>query len=156
MSNTHMLIQNVIIFKRYVRDVFFKENKLTVVYYGNKTERFELISAPTEEEIILFKKELEDRDFSGSYTSDGTIDRYINTRGNIFIGRIIQSMYAKQENPALIVNYLCGRTLILKLDTPLTQEEMTSLLTNVCLIQAAPCYPSGSQECACLLDVASI
>ena len=58
---THMLIQNVIVYKRYVRDILFHGQTLIVVYAGGRKECFKLLEAPTKEEIAAYEQELEDK-----------------------------------------------------------------------------------------------
>lgn len=61
MADSHMLIQNVILMKRYVRHLLFSGNILTIEYVGGTTSRHTLKSAPTVEEIEAYEAELEDR-----------------------------------------------------------------------------------------------
>lgn len=61
MANTHMRVQNVIVYKRYVRDFLFDKEHFTVVYVGGRKEHFILPVAPTAEEIATYETELEDR-----------------------------------------------------------------------------------------------
>ena len=58
---THMQIKNVIVYKRYVRDLLFNKNKLTVVYVGGRRECFKLLEEPTSSEIAAYEQELEDK-----------------------------------------------------------------------------------------------
>lgn len=62
MANSHMRIQNVILYKRYVRHLLFREDVMTVEYIGGKKESFKLVTAPTPEEVAAYEMELEDRD----------------------------------------------------------------------------------------------
>lgn len=61
MANTHMRVQNVIVYKRYVRDFLFDNTDFTVVYVGGRKEHFKLPLAPTAEEIANYETELEDK-----------------------------------------------------------------------------------------------
>lgn len=61
MANTHMQIQNVILYKRYVRDLLFSGKTLSVFHVGGRKSTFTLHRAPTEEEIKGYETELEDR-----------------------------------------------------------------------------------------------
>ncbi len=61
MAASHMRVQDVIVYKRYVRDFLFDDDKLTVVYIGGRKEHFKLHTAPTADEIASYEAELEDR-----------------------------------------------------------------------------------------------
>lgn len=61
MAASHMRIQNVILFKRYVRALVFKGTRLTVTYTGGQTAVFTLLTEPTELEVSGYLAELEDR-----------------------------------------------------------------------------------------------
>lgn len=61
MAATHMRIQNVIIYKRYVRDLLFTEDQLKVVFIGGRAQVFKLEYAPSKDEIAAYESELEDR-----------------------------------------------------------------------------------------------
>lgn len=61
MAATHMRIQNVIIYKRYVRDLLFTEDQLKVVFIGGRAQVFKLEYAPSQDEIAAYESELEDR-----------------------------------------------------------------------------------------------
>jgi len=61
MADTHMRIQNVILYKRYVRDLIFNEDQLKVVFVGGRSSKFKLHTAPTAAEIAAYESELEDR-----------------------------------------------------------------------------------------------
>lgn len=62
MAKSHMLIQNLILWKRYVRHLLFCGDVVTVEYSGGKKENFKLEHAPTAEEVAAYEAELEDRD----------------------------------------------------------------------------------------------
>lgn len=67
MATTHIRIQNVILLKRYVRDMQFEVNAtantcvLHVVYMGGRKDSFALDTVPTAQQISGYKAELEDR-----------------------------------------------------------------------------------------------
>jgi len=61
MAATHMKVQNVIVYKRYVRNFLFDGNKFTVVYIGGRKEEFLLDYPPSKQEISGYEAELEDR-----------------------------------------------------------------------------------------------
>ena len=61
MAATHMRIQNVIIYKRYVRDLLFTEDQLKVVFIGGRAQVFKLEYVPSQDEIAAYESELEDR-----------------------------------------------------------------------------------------------
>lgn len=56
-----MKVQNVIVYKRYVRDFFFDGNKFTVVYIGGRKGEFLLDYPPSKQEIAALEAELENR-----------------------------------------------------------------------------------------------
>jgi len=56
-----MKVQNVIVYKRYVRNFLFDGNKFTVVYIGGRKEEFLLDYPPSKQEISGYEAELEDR-----------------------------------------------------------------------------------------------
>lgn len=62
MAATHMRVQNVILFKRYVTHLLFHKSRLTVVYRGGNRACFNLMTEPTEQEVAGYLAELEDRD----------------------------------------------------------------------------------------------
>lgn len=61
MADSHMLIKNVILMKRYVRHLLFTGNVLTIEYIGGNKSRHTLTDVPTAEEIAAYEAELEDR-----------------------------------------------------------------------------------------------
>lgn len=61
MANSHMLIQNVILMKRYVRHLLFCKDTLTVEYVGGHKINYKLESEPAVEEVAQYEAELEDR-----------------------------------------------------------------------------------------------
>lgn len=61
MADSHMIIKNVILMKRYVRHLLFSGNILTVEYIGGTKSRHTLSEAPTAEEISDYESALEDR-----------------------------------------------------------------------------------------------
>jgi hypothetical protein len=62
MADTHMRIQNVILWKRYIVGLEFVNTRLTVTYSGGAKEYYTIDSTVTPEEIAAYKAELEDRD----------------------------------------------------------------------------------------------
>ena len=61
MADSHMLIQNVVLMKRYVRHLLFNGKTLTVEYIGGTKSTHHLDYEPTLEEISAYESELEDR-----------------------------------------------------------------------------------------------
>lgn len=61
MAKTHMIIQNVILMKRYVRHLLFVGDVMTVEYVGGNKIPYKLETAPSAEEIATYELELEDR-----------------------------------------------------------------------------------------------
>lgn len=62
MAKSHMLIQNLILWKRYVRHLLFTGAVVTIEYVGGRKESFKLEHEPTTEEVAAYEAELEDRD----------------------------------------------------------------------------------------------
>jgi hypothetical protein len=59
---SHMIIENVIFMKRYVRHLLFdNHNRLTIEYIGGTKSCHKLKTNPTAEEIAAYEAELEDR-----------------------------------------------------------------------------------------------
>lgn len=61
MAATHMIIENIILMKRYVRHLLFNGNRLCVEYVGGRRVWYGLEYEPTAEEIAAWETELEDR-----------------------------------------------------------------------------------------------
>lgn len=149
-----MLIQNVVLLKRYVSHLSFKGERMTVTFYGGRSDVFVLPMAPTDSEIKQYEQELEDRTTPTVTIEEGKYNLYVKIGNDVVRGRIIESVYFKTQSPTVVVKYLCGSTKIVKLSNSLSTEDINTIFTEICNIQAAPCYPyAASNECACLLDM---
>lgn len=62
MADSHMLIQNVILMKRYVRHLLFEKTKMTVEYTGGNKKVYYIEYEPSPEEVSAYEAELEDRE----------------------------------------------------------------------------------------------
>lgn len=61
MAASHMVIQNIILMKRYVRHLLFDKKRLGVEYVGGRVVWYTLESEPSVEDVAAWETELEDR-----------------------------------------------------------------------------------------------
>ena len=61
MASSHMIIQNIILMKRYVRHLLFTGSRMCVEYVGGKKIWYNLESEPTTQDVLAWETELEDR-----------------------------------------------------------------------------------------------
>ena len=61
MAASHMVIENIILMKRYVRHLLFNGARLCVEYVGGKRMWYNLEYEPTTDEVAAWETELEDR-----------------------------------------------------------------------------------------------
>ena len=61
MAASHMIIQNIILMKRYVRHLLFQGNRMCVEYVGGNRIWYTLESEPSAEDVASWETELEDR-----------------------------------------------------------------------------------------------
>ena len=54
MAKSHMLIQNLILWKRYVRHLLFTGAVVTIEYVGGRKESFKLEHEPTTDEVTAY------------------------------------------------------------------------------------------------------
>ena len=61
MAASHMIIQNIILMKRYVRHLFVDKKRLCVEYIGGRKIWYTLDTEPTPSDVQSWEEELEDR-----------------------------------------------------------------------------------------------
>lgn len=81
---------------------------------------------------------------------------YVQIGNNIIKGRIIQSVYFRNDKPKVIVTYLHGNKEELDLADFVTEDEIDRIYNEICAIHAEPCYPSESDGSGCPLGMANL
>jgi len=86
----------------------------------------------------------------------GLANLYVQIGNNLIKGRIIQSVYFRNDIPKVVVTYLHGNKTEVDLDDFMTEDEIDRIFNEICAIHAEPCYPSDSDDSGCPLGMANL
>lgn len=91
------------------------------------------------------------------------VDLYLRLQTNLVRGRIIQHIYFttwedKEGNihQNARITYLCGEIVDVPLQPVLTPDQLDKVLSDVCELQATPCYPSSGKSPCCDLGITKL
>ena len=93
----------------------------------------------------------------------GLANLYVQIGNNLIKGRIIQSVYFRNDIPKVVVTYLHGNKTEIDLEEErkanydfMTEDEIDRIFNEICAIHAEPCYPSDSDDSGCPLGMANL
>lgn len=86
----------------------------------------------------------------------GLANLYVQIGNNLIKGRIIQSVYFRNDTPKVVVTYLHGNKTEIDLEDFMTEDEIDRVFNEICAIHAEPCYPSDSDDSGCPLGMANL